>query len=355
MNQLRVPHVAKPRLPVRLPPGVKAPGVQVAAGLLAIASGSIAAYSLQDHFDTIGAYDRVATIISIAAAVIGGVLTLVRFSFGPPMAAGGVALFMGAAIPVAITRIDLPTAYSSTDAKLVLAAGATGLIAFILCAGLFVGRALTGVGGIVAVLAVVSVACTAALVHIDDDQTWTQSGVIIGSLVVAIVIITGGMKGRWGSVAAVVAGGAQLPSWLDLALHSDDRKAASVAGLIAMIGIVGLATVAVVLAITGGAEGAFGSGPERAVVSPVVTPMVRPHTIPTGGLTTRVGPVLMPVSTPVHDTVAEQHSSVVATLTAAPAQWSGDPYRRHELRYYDGTNWTEHVSDRGVAATDPIG
>lgn len=37
---------------------------------------------------------------------------------------------------------------------------------------------------------------------------------------------------------------------------------------------------------------------------------------------------------------------------ALPARWANDPYRRHELRYWDGTAWTEHVIDAGVQATD---
>ena len=32
--------------------------------------------------------------------------------------------------------------------------------------------------------------------------------------------------------------------------------------------------------------------------------------------------------------------------------WFNDPQRRHELRYFDGTLWTEHVSDDGVQAVD---
>ena len=39
---------------------------------------------------------------------------------------------------------------------------------------------------------------------------------------------------------------------------------------------------------------------------------------------------------------------------AHPADWYPDPQRRHELRYYDGTAWTEHVSDGGVTSTDPL-
>ena len=37
-----------------------------------------------------------------------------------------------------------------------------------------------------------------------------------------------------------------------------------------------------------------------------------------------------------------------------PADWYRDPLQRHELRYYDGTGWTAHVSDNGVTSTDPV-
>lgn len=39
----------------------------------------------------------------------------------------------------------------------------------------------------------------------------------------------------------------------------------------------------------------------------------------------------------------------------APAGWYGDPLGRHEHRYWNGSEWTEHVSNRGVPATDPVG
>jgi hypothetical protein len=34
--------------------------------------------------------------------------------------------------------------------------------------------------------------------------------------------------------------------------------------------------------------------------------------------------------------------------------WRADPTGRHELRYHDGTAWTEHVSDAGTQQTDPV-
>ena len=44
-----------------------------------------------------------------------------------------------------------------------------------------------------------------------------------------------------------------------------------------------------------------------------------------------------------------------AASPAPAAAWHPDPTGRHQLRYWDGSAWTTHVSDNGVAATDPIG
>jgi Protein of unknown function (DUF2510) len=36
------------------------------------------------------------------------------------------------------------------------------------------------------------------------------------------------------------------------------------------------------------------------------------------------------------------------------AAWLADPRQRHEFRYWDGTAWTDHVSDAGLAGIDPV-
>jgi Protein of unknown function (DUF2510) len=36
----------------------------------------------------------------------------------------------------------------------------------------------------------------------------------------------------------------------------------------------------------------------------------------------------------------------------APPGWHPDPSGMHEFRYWDGTRWTEHVSDNGIASAD---
>ena len=40
--------------------------------------------------------------------------------------------------------------------------------------------------------------------------------------------------------------------------------------------------------------------------------------------------------------------------TIPPAAWHADPTGRHELRYWDGTSWTAHVSDRGQVGSDDL-
>lgn len=38
----------------------------------------------------------------------------------------------------------------------------------------------------------------------------------------------------------------------------------------------------------------------------------------------------------------------------APANWYPDPTGRHEVRYWDGSQWTEHVASRGLQSSDPV-
>lgn len=39
---------------------------------------------------------------------------------------------------------------------------------------------------------------------------------------------------------------------------------------------------------------------------------------------------------------------------AVAAGWHPDPSTRFELRYHDGTRWTEHVSTQGLQSADPV-
>ncbi|MFZ8998733.1 MAG: DUF2510 domain-containing protein [Ilumatobacteraceae bacterium] len=58
--------------------------------------------------------------------------------------------------------------------------------------------------------------------------------------------------------------------------------------------------------------------------------------------------------TPVSAVVTpEPAAQPVATSAGAPAGWYADPSGRFELRYWDGGQWTEHVSRAGQQFTDP--
>jgi uncharacterized membrane protein YhaH (DUF805 family) len=47
-------------------------------------------------------------------------------------------------------------------------------------------------------------------------------------------------------------------------------------------------------------------------------------------------------------------SLAAAALPAVPASWLPDPTGRHQLRYWDSTQWTPHVSDNGATSVDPV-
>lgn len=40
---------------------------------------------------------------------------------------------------------------------------------------------------------------------------------------------------------------------------------------------------------------------------------------------------------------------------ARPGGWFPDPGRVHEMRYFDGTTWTDHVADAGVVTQARLG
>ncbi|MGB8859594.1 MAG: phospholipid scramblase-related protein [Ilumatobacteraceae bacterium] len=41
-------------------------------------------------------------------------------------------------------------------------------------------------------------------------------------------------------------------------------------------------------------------------------------------------------------------------MSTTPANWYPDPMGRHQLRYWDGNAWTDHVTTNGVQGTDPL-
>jgi hypothetical protein len=50
----------------------------------------------------------------------------------------------------------------------------------------------------------------------------------------------------------------------------------------------------------------------------------------------------------------EEPSNVAGGQPAPRADWYRDPLNRHEYQYWDGRQWTHHVSDRGQTSVDPV-
>lgn len=64
-------------------------------------------------------------------------------------------------------------------------------------------------------------------------------------------------------------------------------------------------------------------------------------------------PVAEPAPEPVVEAAPGDMTAATAGAGAAPAGWYADPSSRFELRYWDGSQWTEHVSRAGQQYTDP--
>ena len=60
-----------------------------------------------------------------------------------------------------------------------------------------------------------------------------------------------------------------------------------------------------------------------------------------------------PAATPSYEPAAAATPAAAAAAPAVPAGWYADPAGRFELRYWDGSTWTEHVSRAGQQFTDP--
>jgi Protein of unknown function (DUF2510) len=92
--------------------------------------------------------------------------------------------------------------------------------------------------------------------------------------------------------------------------------------------------------------------PEPTVSQPAVT--IQPATTYEPTAAPGYQPAPTPVVTPaVVAPVAAAPAPAPAPAPAVPAGWYADPAGRFELRYWDGSTWTEHVSRAGQQFTDP--
>lgn len=80
---------------------------------------------------------------------------------------------------------------------------------------------------------------------------------------------------------------------------------------------------------------------------------------PTPTPAANVNPVSQPAATAASSNPVTYGSATTGTTSSsvgdavAPAAWYPDPSGRYELRYWNGSAWTEHVSRNGQQFTDP--
>ena len=346
--------VRVPRLPrgIRPPRGMAKKLTPV--GVLALAAGGLAgvAYFKTTHHETV---EKIVILSAVALAVIGGAMALVKQEIGGPIAAGAVTPFIGIAAASVGARISFDGAFHEMETKLYLAAGIVGLILAIIVLIEVTGQGNPALGVVIALLAIVSPVCFAAVAHIDDAHPAPLVAAVVGQAIIAVIIAVGGSKGRFGAVTSVVAAGLLLPNWIDRVRHFDDRKAAALGALLSLIVIIILGLTSAVVATVRDRKIAIANAdddepalitdswqPTGAVaptsIGMIVTPNYSP---PPTVVQPRTGPVVQPVSAP-------------TTPQASNGQWATDPYGRYQVRYWNGKKWTHHVSTNGITGSDPI-
>lgn len=136
-------------------------------------------------------------------------------------------------------------------------------------------------------------------------------------------------------VVAIIPTGSTITAYLSRAAIDDAAPADDVTG-----------------DITGG-----DAQPAAVVTEPAVEPPPEPDPItePAGwGAAPDPEPAAAEPVVAAAPAAAEQTTeTTTSTAAAAPAGWYADPSSRFELRYWDGSQWTEHVSRSGQQYTDP--
>jgi len=90
----------------------------------------------------------------------------------------------------------------------------------------------------------------------------------------------------------------------------------------------------------------WGSVAESAPAAEVAPMSIEP--MPTNDAASYASSVVEAAVTPI-----ETVSTAAAAVTSTPAGWYPDPSGRFEMRYWDGSAWTEHVARGGQQYTDP--
>lgn len=52
--------------------------------------------------------------------------------------------------------------------------------------------------------------------------------------------------------------------------------------------------------------------------------------------------------------IDQLRATALSQASSGTPNWYPDPHQRHQLRYWDGARWTEHVSDNGTPTVDSV-
>ncbi|MEO6123164.1 MAG: DUF2510 domain-containing protein [Ilumatobacteraceae bacterium] len=327
-------------------------------------------------------------------ALAGAVLALMRHEAGPPLVAGSGVVF---AVVVAVTltsdrlRVsDFVDAYDWRGLAFIVGGLAAGLASILGLVSLR-GRGKPAFGVVTLVVGGGLLACHAAYFRLDDRQVAFNVWPMIGIAVAMAVMVLGSFIGRAGALIAAAGALCLFPVYADAAeFPGSDRRTFVI---LAAIGLAVILVVSVVAAVSASrqpvvqyfaspAGGWSGYPVEPTQILPVQGGDTSPYGTPTtyGAPPAATYPAPPAASYGAPEMVVGQYEStqqipsineatavmgavdeptrandaVPSTpMTSAP-QWVSDPYGRHQMRYWDGERWTEHISNGGVAGTDRV-
>ncbi len=333
------------------------------AALGAGLSGFLRAFAQQAFVDFgwIGVME-VAAIV----ALVGSVLALMQHEAGPPIVAGaGTVIAVVVATTVTSKRFEMSEFLEDLPVRgpLFLAAGLAGSTGAVLGLISLRGRGKRVIGAVNSVLAVGVLACHAAVFRLDEIRIDFNVRPFLGVVVIVVVMVVGSFVGRAGAAVATAGAACLFPLYSALAEGSAGRReglAAVAAAALAVIIVLSL--VAVVLASREQTLHTFSSSPQPFEPTGFATPayatpayLTSGHATPAAGSAHPLPPIAEATTVSATGLFGQDTPTAESGVVASTgAQWVADPYGRHQMRYWDGRLWTQHVSDGGVAGTDPL-
>jgi hypothetical protein len=309
-------------------------------------------------------------------ALIGGVLSLGRQEIGVPIVVGSsvaIAAVVGTIVAGLHMHLEPITDRYPVRGAMFVGAGVVAILGVVAGLAALRGDAHNGFAVPVALFAVVSLFCTAASLHLDENRAAPQVRPFVGYAAIALVVIIASFAGRYGVLAGGVAAGAIVWQFVDSIEFNDFRPAAMVINVATCALLIVVSAAAMVVAsrqrlrlspdawlfdssvhttefATSGATAVVPAtgGAVRAATAPDdfaarADHLLSGHPIMKGFESTTAMPVQRSIE---HETA----TGIVSVV----GQWAEDPYHRHQMRYWDGARWTEHVEDDGRASLDPV-